>query len=134
MELTDYIKSLGDRNFALSQIEEGKIDAEVKALIEKLPGASWNERVSQAKVILTSQPVLEMELARPLPQDVADEIIGLARQVFEAKNIILDIKIVPQILGGARFYWQGRFFDGSLKTKLESHKGEIVELIRNIKK
>ena len=58
MELTDYIKSLGDRNFALSQIEEGKIDAEVKALIEKLPGASWNERVSQAKVILTSQQVL----------------------------------------------------------------------------
>jgi len=41
------------------------------------------------------------------------------------KSLILDIKINPKIIGGAKIYYEGKYFDWSLEKRIKNIKNRI---------
>lgn len=73
-------------------------------------------------------PVLVLELARAVPLDELATLSDRARSLFDP-GLLLDIRVNPDLIGGARVSWKGVYYDGSIKNILEERKGEIRKII-----
>lgn len=67
-----------------------------------------------------------VESAVPLKASVIDEIkIKLSNKLN--KQVIVEAKVVPQLIGGIRISVEGHVIDSTIKTQLSELKGKLIE-------
>ncbi len=70
---------------------------------------------------------IEVTTAVELSEEERGRIKERLASVLEGKEVILDTKVDPEILGGAVFRFGGRMVDGSLRGRLMSLREEMLE-------
>lgn len=80
--------------------------------------ARIEEKLTRLQKMLESLPVVRLTLAFDPPTH-AIEAIASWLQATIRKPVVLDITQDHTILGGARIEFEGRYLDGSLRSKLE---------------
>ena len=82
------------------------------------------ERFTQLTAIRLGVTFVNISSARPLSGEQEEKIKKVVRG-----NVILRVKIDPDLIGGVRFITSdGRYFDGSLKNKIENLKDELIHV------
>jgi len=85
------------------------------------------------KDYLTHLPVLQLTLAYHPTGEQAGKLSDWARQKT-AKNVVLDFRYDPRVLGGAIVTYGGKYVDLSLKKRLDSvyeaKKPEILAMLK----
>ncbi|EKD85258.1 MAG: hypothetical protein ACD_38C00060G0003 [uncultured bacterium] len=62
------------------------------------------------------------------PDDITlNQISAYARNTFSASGLLLDIKQDSALIAGAALTWKGVYKDYSLRAKLDTKKGEILQ-------
>ncbi len=80
---------------------------------------------SLEKTIL-SLPVLTAYLTFE-PDNISLSQLGAAARKNFFPNLLLDIKLDPNLIAGTALVWKGVYKDYSLKSKLEARKEEILQ-------
>lgn len=81
----------------------------------------FNQLESQKKALKLLTIYLTFE-----PDDATLAQIGeTARKLFG--NLLLDIKLDPNLIAGAALVWKGVYRDYSLRSKIEQKKGEVSQ-------
>jgi F-type H+-transporting ATPase subunit delta len=70
---------------------------------------------------------VEVTTAVELSEEERDRIKERLAGLLEGREVILDTKVDPDILGGAVFRFGGRMVDGSLRGQLMSLREEMLE-------
>ncbi len=70
---------------------------------------------------------VEVTTAVELSEEERDRIKERLAGLLEGREVILDTKVDPDILGGAVFRFGGRMVDGSLRGRLMSLREEMLE-------
>jgi F0F1-type ATP synthase delta subunit len=126
-EIIKLIKTRDDfnaMNKELQSIEETlyepKVNVEFSPLILELLKSNSKEIIlAEIKKRLSSIKFVNLTLSFAPSQDMIERISNwLGKSV--PQNIALDIKIDPEIVGGAVIEFDGKYFDYSLKNKLDN--------------
>lgn len=96
-------------------IERGR-SAEIEALASAYRELV-DERVGRVRATVTS--------AAPLSKDQADKL-GAALAAMTQKQIVLETKVDPALIGGVVAQVGSTLLDGSLRTQLETLKGQLA--------
>lgn len=116
-----------------SNVEHSNLDTSSKMIASTSDVAMTHIKKEDIKAILSSAyrticalPILQMTLAFEPSEAVIGNISRWARQTL-APGILLDLSLDRSILGGAIIIYQGKFFDYSLRKKLQAvfEKGEL---------
>ena len=71
-------------------------------------------------------PILTIYLTFETDAATLSSIGTYARKMF-GSNLMLDCKFDPNLIAGAALVWRGVYKDYSLRAKIESKKGEILQ-------
>ncbi len=105
-------------NYILLLVEKGRLSYFKK--IRKCYRDMYNEYFNNAEILVTSSVELSAEQLGKI-EDKMREILG--------KNIIMTTKVDKSLIGGVVVDYGDRRFDGSVKTRLESLRQNLSELI-----
>lgn len=112
------------RTYILSLLQGKPLDEALREKIAKTLAEIKNKAEGLQAITLT--------LAFEAQQSTIDKISSFARQTL-GENIIIEINVEPNILGGAIIVFNGLYHDYSLKTKLEEvFKTKREELFKSI--
>lgn len=70
---------------------------------------------------------VQVTTAVELSDEEAERIRERLARVLEGREVVLEITVDPEILGGAVFRFGGRMVDGSLRGRLASLREEMLE-------
>ena len=105
-------------NYILLLVEKGRLSYFSK--IRKCYHDMYNEHFNNAEIVVTSSAELTPDQLSKI-KDKMHEILG--------KNIIMSTKVDKSLIGGVVVDYGDRRFDGSVKTRLESLRQNLSELI-----
>lgn len=80
---------------------------------------------------LKKLPIIELKVGRELSR----EFITQMSDFFQKKNeesFLLDVKCVPQVVGGVQIVSSGKFFDFSLATQLQKYMKDNQQQIHSL--
>ncbi len=129
-EILDKIPTLSKRNELLSQIEIlinglNKKDTEELTEIGEYIHArasesrNYKEYLAGIKKAVMSLPILELTVAFvPTQREVKDFVLSIRNEVDGLA--VVDVNVNPYILGGARIAFKGKYFDGSVLSKIQN--------------
>jgi F0F1-type ATP synthase delta subunit len=92
-----------------------------KEKIEVLTIPQTIDILEKKKKIFEKIPKITIEMAF---EPTADFILKLKNWFWQnlKKNLVLDIKVNPKIIGGAKIYYEGKYFEWTLLKKIENIK------------
>lgn len=70
-------------------------------------------------------PILTMYLTFEPDEPALTQLGSFTRKQFSLPNLLLDIKLDPNLIAGTALVWKGRYKDYSLRLKIEEKKSEI---------
>jgi F-type H+-transporting ATPase subunit delta len=70
---------------------------------------------------------VEVTTAVELSEEQQDRLRERLGSVLEGREIILEISVNPDLIGGAVFRYRGRMMDGSIRGRLESLREGLLE-------
>jgi F-type H+-transporting ATPase subunit delta len=70
---------------------------------------------------------VEVTTAVELSEEQQDRLRERLGSVLEGREIILEISVNPDLIGGAVFRYRGRMMDGSIRGRLESLREGMLE-------
>jgi len=124
--LSDLFTKILSKNFTkLSAIKalEAWEEEENKKSSKKDAIASLQHDVVEARKKIDSLEPLHLFLPKEIPDEELEKIANYLRE--SNKNLLLEIKIEPELLGGCALSYKGVYKDYSLKTKLTNLKFTI---------
>jgi hypothetical protein len=118
----------------LSRVDE--VDAEdARALLQ------WDEpvftaftqqnvaaRMTELHAMVDSLPLLTLYIPVAFPLDEMTSIGQWARANCD-ENVIMDVHIEPDVVGGCAFVWNDTYSNISFKSKVKEQKGLVTEVI-----
>lgn len=108
---------------------QAAISPEQERLLGDVDKDSLDKVFGQVKEEIEGSETLVVYLAGELGQKETRVIGEKAREIFE-KDLFLEFKVDPELLGGAALAWKGQYRDYSLKVRLEEKKEELAEVYR----
>lgn len=97
-------------------------------LICNLDQKNVYEIFDQTEAALKATQPLIICVSSPLPPENIKEIARRVKQDF-GKNFLIEIKIEPELIGGAALVFRGIYKDYSLRQRLLDHKTEILQIL-----
>jgi F-type H+-transporting ATPase subunit delta len=70
---------------------------------------------------------VEVTTAVELSEEQLDDLKERLARVLEGREVILETKVDPDLIGGAVFRFGGRLMDGSIRGRLEGLREEMLE-------
>lgn len=105
----------------LSQ-EKKKLDEKIFVKnIKKAKDVDSEKDFELAQKEIQTVPELVIFSAFPVTDEIFADLARKSRQLF-GKNLFIDLKVDPALLGGAALVWKGQYKDYSLKAKFEEQK------------
>lgn len=109
------------------------LDKQEKEWLKSLPADflknfnkdDFNEIFSSLESQISSLKPLTVYLAFEPEEKELSEIAGFVRTNF-LKNLLLDVKLDPSLIGGCALIWNGIYKDYSLRARLEGNKEQIL--------
>lgn len=129
-EILDKIPTLSKRNELLSQIEIlinglNKKDSEELTEIGQhiyaraCVSSDYKEYLTSTKKAVMSLPIFELTVAFvPTQRELRDFVLSIRNEID--KLAVVDVEVNPYILGGARIAFKGKYFDGSVLSKIKN--------------
>jgi F0F1-type ATP synthase delta subunit len=95
-----------------------------KEKIEVLTIPQTIDILEKKKKIFEKIPKITIEMAF---EPTADFILKLKNWFWQnvKKNLVLDIKVNPKIIGGAKIYYEGKYFEWTLLKRIENIKIQV---------
>jgi F0F1-type ATP synthase delta subunit len=95
-----------------------------KEKIEVLTIPQTIDILEKKKKIFEKIPKIIIEIAF---EPTADFILKLKNWFWQnvKKNLVLDIKVNPKIIGGAKIYYEGKYFEWTLLKRIENIKIQV---------
>lgn len=123
---------------ALYQVVKGKKDSEVKNAVKKFAGVIVeNNDIKKAGKIIKqfsklwneSKGIVEAEIlsARELSKSTVALLNNYIKKLSGAGEIVIKQTVSKNLLGGVVIKYKDKVLDGSLKTRLEKLRDEIIK-------
>lgn len=75
--------------------------------------------------------ILNLTVAFDLTQEEMLEISLRIRKMFK-KNLFLDLRVDPKLIGGCSFVWEGVVHDYSLKKTMLEKRPEVMRFVNSV--
>lgn len=99
---------------------KNSLDVSLSKLISRLSMVESKEEViKKIRQNLEKIKIIEITLAFSPSQIFSEKIANWLKKTIK-ENIAVDIKLEPSILGGVTISFEGKYFDGSLRNKLDN--------------
>lgn len=123
--LLEYIDTLYDSLYGLDnksfetvarKLPEETIARTLVAEIRKVPENQRESYLRELRDSVKSCETLKLTTAVNLPKDMIEEIIEELRKKYN--RIIINLETDPEIVGGAKISWRGRYWEKTLYDKI----------------
>lgn len=74
---------------------------------------------------------LTIYLSFEMPDEEKDKLGSYLRQNFK-KDLIFEIKLDPNLIGGAAFSWKGIYKDYSLRSRIDQNHEQILSSLKSL--
>lgn len=124
--LLSYIDVLIDSLYGLEEKSFGKVIERfpnespaqlLVAEIKKTPENLRRDLLRKFKEDIKSYEVMKLTVAVALKREVIEEIVQELRK--KVGRLVLDLEVRPEIIGGAKIYWRGRYWEKTLEQKYD---------------
>lgn len=117
----------------LSQFIEGSItrDEALGALWDKRSWFEEKDKLSEFEELekaIKTVPVVNLTVAVSLSSEEVAEVLERIKKMFK-KEIFLELRIDPNIVGGLIIVWKGMVLDYSVRKVILEKKREVSEMI-----
>ena len=109
---------------ALSRLSKEQNREEEKAFVKKtgkIKDVDIGKIIDEAQKEIGKVETLVIYCAFELPDETVEDLGRKARGMFQ-KDIFIEIKVDPDLIGGAALVWKGQYKDYSLRAKFEQQK------------
>lgn len=111
-------------------------DAEAD-MLKALPAQFWEtitrenmyEQIDTFAKTFNSLPRIVLYVPTKLPYGEVKKV-GQWMHLNVAKDLLMDIKVDPEAVGGCKLAWKGVYHDFSLRYFIKKHKRELVSMMR----
>ena len=111
-------------------------DAEAD-MLKALPAQFWEtitrenmyEQIDIFAKTFNSLPRIVLYVPTKLPYGEVKKV-GQWMHLNVAKDLLMDIKVDPEAIGGCKLAWKGVYHDFSLRYFIKKHKRELVSMMR----
>lgn len=110
----------------LSQIDTAWINSLPQTFLQNFNKDNLSAAFEELQKQITKLQTLTLYLTFDPDTQSIQQMGEFARRTF-SPLIMLDIKYDPNLIAGAALVWKGVYKDYSLRSKIESRKGEILE-------
>lgn len=123
------------KTFFGSQTNDDPLNPEDLNWLQSLP-ASFYKQFNKDNVYqifaafetsITKLTTLTLFLTFEPDETTVNQIGSYCRQNFNFPDLLLDIKLDPNLIAGTALVWKGVYRDYSLRAKIDSKKGEVAQ-------
>lgn len=91
---------------------------------------NFNTLIDEIEKEFEKLPIVVMYVPISLPFDEIKKLGEWVRTNITA-NVLMDVKVDPEVVGGCAFVWNGVYHDFSLKYFFDKKVNDIVTMVRN---
>jgi len=116
--LFDSLYGLDNRSFEsmAGKMPEETIARTLVAEIRKVPENQGRDYLRELKDSVKNCETIKLTTAVNLPKDMIGEIIEELRKKYN--QLIIDLETDPEIVGGAKISWRGRYWEKTLYDQI----------------
>lgn len=116
--LVDSLYGLDGKSFesVARKIPEEKIALTLLAEIRKVPEDERKIYLRKLKDAVKDRETMKLSVAVDLSREAIEEIVSAVRT--KLKEVVVDFEVEPEIIGGAKVSWRGKFWDKTLYDKI----------------
>ncbi|TSC86754.1 MAG: hypothetical protein G01um101416_608 [Microgenomates group bacterium Gr01-1014_16] len=117
--LVDSLYGLESKSFenVAERLPSEKIAQKLIAEIKTTSKDSRKDHLRELKLLVKNCEIMKLSVAIDLDQEMIQEIVARLREKWE--RLILDLEVQPEIIGGAKITWRGKYWERTLLSKYE---------------
>ncbi len=127
-------KALGDflKNEDVSDCFSKSLTSLGDKFYDSFDTKNYNKLLNELESSIDALPHITIYAPILLPDD---EVVKLGKWVREniKENLVIDLEVDSNVIGGCSFVWNGVYHDYSLRYFIDNNRNEIKKMVRNYK-